>query len=77
MSLGTFIKERRERRGNMTQRELAERARVPLSTIQAIEQEKVSTVRLETARRLALVLGTTTDELAEAAREGQAAGAVA
>jgi hypothetical protein len=36
----------------------------------------VSTVRLETARRLALVLGTTTDELAEAAREGQAAGAV-
>jgi transcriptional regulator with XRE-family HTH domain len=76
MSLGTFIKERRERRGNMTQRELAERARVPLSTIQAIEQEEVSTVRLETARRLALVLGTTTDELAEAAREGQAAGAV-
>ena len=36
-----------------------------------MEQGKVSSIRLETARRLARVLGVTIDEMAEAAREDQ------
>jgi DNA-binding XRE family transcriptional regulator len=72
-----FVSLERRNRLGLTQKELARRTDVPLSTIQAMEQEKVSTIRLETARRLARVLGTTIDEMAEEAREGQIAGAVA
>jgi transcriptional regulator with XRE-family HTH domain len=70
VSLGGFIKSARRGRG-LTQKELADRARVPTSTIQAMEQDKVLSIRLETARRLARVLGVTIDEIAEAARESR------
>jgi DNA-binding XRE family transcriptional regulator len=72
-----FVSLERRNRLGLTQKKLARRTDVPLSTIQAMEQEKVSTIRLETARRLARVLGTTIDEMAEEAREGQVMGAVA
>ena len=54
-----FVSLERRNRLGLTQKELAKRTDIPLSTIQVVEQEKVSTIRLETARRLARVLGTT------------------
>jgi transcriptional regulator with XRE-family HTH domain len=48
--VAAFIREHRVRQG-MTQRELAERASIPLITLRSIEQGK-NTVRMDTLNRL-------------------------
>jgi transcriptional regulator with XRE-family HTH domain len=68
MALGDFVQRVREERG-LTQRELARRSGVSIGTIRNLEQNVVNTLRLESARRIARVLGVSVDEMAEAARE--------
>jgi transcriptional regulator with XRE-family HTH domain len=61
---GDRIRELRKRRG-MTQRELAEAADLSLSAVKKIEQGTLGQLRLETAHRLAVALGTTTLAVAD------------
>jgi transcriptional regulator with XRE-family HTH domain len=68
MALGDFVQRVREERG-LTQRELSRRSGVSIGTIRNLEQNLVKTLRLESARRIARVLGVSVDEMAEAARE--------
>jgi transcriptional regulator with XRE-family HTH domain len=68
MALGDFVQRIREERG-LTQRELSRRSGVSIGTIRNLEQNLVKTLRLESARRIARVLGVSVDEMAEAARE--------
>lgn len=65
---GDRIRELRKRRG-MTQRELAEAADLSLSSVKKIEQGTLGQLRLETAHRLAVALGTTTLAVADPALE--------
>ncbi|MEU6174703.1 helix-turn-helix domain-containing protein [Streptantibioticus parmotrematis] len=64
--IGRRLCEVRKRRG-MTQRELASAAGVSVSLIRKLEQGDRATVRLETARRLAVALGVPTTSLLAAA----------
>jgi transcriptional regulator with XRE-family HTH domain len=59
---GARLRELRKRRG-LTQRELAQYSGVSLSTIRNLEQGSHDSVRLETARKLASALRTTTSHL--------------
>jgi transcriptional regulator with XRE-family HTH domain len=53
---GARVQNARKRRG-LTQRELAEAAELALVTVKKIEQDAYGSMRLETARRLAVALG--------------------
>lgn len=61
---GDRIRELRKRRG-MTQRELAEATGLSLSAVKKTEQGTLGQLRLETAHRLAVALGTTTLAIAD------------
>jgi transcriptional regulator with XRE-family HTH domain len=63
MTLGSRLRRLRELAG-LSQNELAKRARVPRPTITDVENDRQRNVTLETARRLARVLGVTLDYLA-------------
>jgi transcriptional regulator with XRE-family HTH domain len=63
MALGPRLRQLRELAG-LSQNELAKRAQVPRPTITDVENGKQASVTLETARRLARVLGVTLDFLA-------------
>jgi len=76
MGLGEFVKTAREAKG-LRQVQLSKLARVPLATIRDLEQGRVKTVRLETARRLARTLGVSVDQMADAALESEIELAVA
>lgn len=65
---GDRIRQLRKRRG-MTQRELAEAADLSVSAVKKIEQGTLGQLRLETAHRLAVALGTTTLAIADPAPE--------
>ena len=64
MTMGERIEHLRNRRG-MSQSALAEKAKVPLSTINMVEAgvRKGEGLRVETVRRIAHALGVTLDEL--------------
>jgi len=64
MTMGERIEHLRNRRG-MSQSALAEKAKVPLSTINMVEAgiRKGEGLRVETVRKIAWALGVTLDEL--------------
>jgi len=63
MALGPRLRQLRELAG-LSQNELAKRAGIPRPVISDVESGKQHSVTLETARRLARVLGVTLDFLA-------------
>ncbi|MFE6159840.1 helix-turn-helix domain-containing protein [Streptomyces sp. NPDC056486] len=65
---GQNIKEARKLRG-LSQRELSDSSGVPLVTIKSLEQGKSKTARMETLRKLAVALRTTTMKLADGGNE--------
>jgi transcriptional regulator with XRE-family HTH domain len=62
MSLGERLKQQREKR-RLTQTELAERARVDQSLISRLESKVSASTNTEVLKRLAQILGCTTDYL--------------
>jgi transcriptional regulator with XRE-family HTH domain len=62
--VGARVREARKRRG-LTQRELARQSGMSVSLVTKLEQGAYGGVRLETVRRLAVVLGVRTSALAE------------
>jgi transcriptional regulator with XRE-family HTH domain len=71
MAIADVIKRLRDARG-LTQFQLCVEARIPLSTLTALEQGENTDPRLSTLVRLAKVLRCTLDELAAESLEGPA-----
>ncbi|HQM51551.1 MAG TPA: helix-turn-helix transcriptional regulator [bacterium] len=64
MSLGEKVREQREKKG-MNQKQLAEVAQITQATISRIEKGKVTQLKSEALKRLAVALGVTVDYLVD------------